>query len=134
MQEPQTKCYFHALKYISRYPKTEKELRIYLLEKGYSQKDIDSSLDFLKFRGYIDDENFVDMYFSSEVIKKGRPVYVAKNKLRQKGIDKNIISSFVQEHEEEIQEGLYQKIAKIIEQYKKKDIDGFEIIQKIMRK
>jgi SOS response regulatory protein OraA/RecX len=38
----------YALKYISRYPKTEKELRIRLLEKHYSEEEVEKAIQYLK--------------------------------------------------------------------------------------
>ncbi len=134
MQEPQSKCYIQAIRYLSRYPKTEKELSIYLLQKWYLQDEIDNAMDFLKFKRYIDDAQFVELYFNSEVIKKWRPLYVATNKLYQKGVDKSLVDQFIQEHKEEIEEGIHNKIRKFITQYKNKWVDGFDVIQKIMNK
>gem|GEM_PF-3225407 len=50
MKEPVSKCCFYAMSYINRYPKTEKELFSKLLEKKYSQKDVDDTIKFLKFK------------------------------------------------------------------------------------
>lgn len=134
MKEVDSKCYYQAVKYISRYPKTEKELTIYLLEKWYLQDEIDQAMEYLKYKTYVNDENFVDMYFHSEVISKWRPLYVATNKLHQKWIDKSLITAFIEEHEAEIQEWIYNKIHKIIAQYKSRWVEWFDIIQKIMAK
>ena len=134
MKEPDSKCYRHAVRYLTRYPKTEQELKIYLLEKGYLQHEIDLAMEYLKFKKYIDDEQFVELYFNSEVVRKWRPIYVAKNKLRQKWVDERLVSAYISEHENEIESGIHQKIRKEINQYKARGVDGFDIIQKIMRK
>jgi len=164
MKEPHSKCYFHALKYLSRYPKTEKELRAYLLQKWYSEHDTDRAMEHLKFKKYVDDAQFVELYVQSEAIRKGKPLYAVTQKLIQKGVDPSLIDTFADAHQEEkplyavtqkliqkgvdpslidtfadahqedIQYGTHEKIRKEIAQYKRKWVDGFEFIQKIMRK
>jgi len=37
-------------------------------------------------------------------------------------------------YEEDMGEGIHEKIKKEIEAYKRKDVDGFDIIQKLMKK
>jgi SOS response regulatory protein OraA/RecX len=41
-------CCQYALKYISRYPKTEKELKIKLQQKGYNENSISYTMTYLK--------------------------------------------------------------------------------------
>jgi len=41
-------CCQYALKYISRYPKTEKELEIKLQQKGYNSEEINYTMEYLK--------------------------------------------------------------------------------------
>ena len=45
-----------------------------------------------------------------------------------------IIAELSNQFAEDIQEGIENRIQKEINQYKKKGVDGFEIIQKLMRK
>ena len=51
-----------------------------------------------------------------------------------KGIDPKIVAELSNQFAEDIQEGIENRIQKEINQYKKKGVDGFEIIQKLMRK
>jgi hypothetical protein len=44
------------------------------------------------------------------------------------------VREILKKYEEEMWQGVHQKIKKEIAAYKKKDVDGFDIIQKLMRK
>lgn len=127
-------CMEYALSYLSRYPKTEQEMRLLLYKKGYDGDPIKATMESLKRNNFINDEKYAESYLYSEVIKKGKPVFLISQKLQQKGIDKNLISKIIEEQKEDISEGIASGIKKDIEAYKKKDIDGFDIIQKLMRK
>ena len=77
-------CFDYALKYIYRYPKTEKELKIQLYTKWYNTKDIDRAIDELKKKNYVNDEMFAESYIRSEVVNKGKPAIRIIQKLQQK--------------------------------------------------
>lgn len=127
-------CFDYALKYIYRYPKTEKELRIQLYTKGYNTKDIDRTMWELKKKNYINDEMFTESYIRSEVINKGKPAIRIVQKLQQKGVPQEIVKDILKKYDDEMGEGIHDKIKKEIQAYKRKDVDGFDIIQKLMRK
>ncbi|USN56299.1 MAG: regulatory protein RecX [Candidatus Peribacteria bacterium] len=89
---PQKKpCIDYAYYYLSRFPKTEKELRAKLYEKGYTDVEVESAMELLIRDGYVDDEQFARMYLESEVIKKGKPLWTIRGKLLQKGIDNRLL-------------------------------------------
>lgn len=127
-------CFQFALKYISRYPKTEKELSIYLFKKGFLSNDVNHTIEKLKELWYVDDQKFVQSYINSEISKKWKPIITMKQKLIQKWVDQKTIDKLLQENSEDIKEWIYKKIKKEIEIHKKKWIDWFDIIQKLMRK
>lgn len=127
-------CFDYALKYIYRFPKTEKELRIQLYTKGYSTSDIDHVIEDFKKKNYVNDQNFAESYIRSEVVNKGKPSIRIVQKLHQKGVPPNIIKEVLQKYENDMVGGIHEKIKKEIRAYKKKDVDGFDIIQKLMRK
>ncbi len=102
-----TSCLEYAISYLSRYPKTEQEIRIILYRKGYDSEQISSTMESLKKNDFINDEKYIESYFYSEVEKNGRPVYVAKQKLLQRGAPKHLIDAYLVEHEAEISEGIY---------------------------
>lgn len=127
-------CLDYSLKYIHLYPKTEQELRTKLYTKKYSQKDIDFTMDFLKKKWYIDDLQFTKLYISSELVKKGKLPALVRAKLVHKWVSKIIIDQILKEQEEEIQQWVFERIRKEVEKYKKKWLDGYEVVVKIAQK
>ena len=127
-------CYEYAIWVIGKYPKTEKELRIKMYQQGYDSETVSRTLEKLKHDNFVNDELFAESYINSEVIRKGRPLIVITQKLEMRGIDKAIITKVIHEAWEDIEDWILQGIDKEIKQYKKKWVDGFDIIQKLMRK
>ncbi len=127
-------CFDYALKYIYRYPKTEKELRIQLYTKWYSTSDIDRTMTELKKKNFINDTLFAESYLRSEVINKGKPAIRVLQKLHQKWVPSDIVKELLHQNEKDMQDGIHDRIKKDIRAYKRKDIDGFDIIQKLLRK
>ena len=127
-------CCQYALKYISRYPKTEKELKVKLLQKWYTEDSIWYTMDYLKAKWFADDKIFVDSYIRSELINKGKPIINVCTKLYQKWVDKTLVNDTLKEYADDIAIGIATKIRKQIDSYKNKWVDWFDIIQKLMRK
>ena len=127
-------CYEYAIVVIWKYPKTEKELRIKMYQQGYDSETVSRTLHKLKEDNFVNDELFAESYINSEVIKKWKPLLVISQKLELRGIDKSIINKLSHELSEDIQDWVLRWIEKEINQYKKKWVDGFDIIQKLMRK
>lgn len=127
-------CHDYAVEYISRYPKTEKELRIKLYQKWYDSEDVDRTIEVLKKKKFVDDHLFAEMYVRSDVVKKGKPSLALRKKLEMKGVDVATLNDVFNENQVEMQEGIDTKIRKDIEQYKSKWVEWFDIIQKLLRK
>lgn len=127
-------CYEYAIWVIGKYPKTEKELRIKMYQQGYDSETVMRTLEKLKKDNFVNDELFAESYINSEVIRKWRPLIVISQKLEVRGIEKDIISKVIHEAWEEIESWILQWIGREINQYKKKGVDWFDIIQKLMRK
>ncbi len=134
MKEPDSECYVYATNYIYRYPKTEKELKGKLYQKGFREHQVEDTVAFLKFKGFLDDRLFTEMYLNSEVIKKGKPLLSVKQKLFYKGVDKHLIQEVIDTVEDDILDGMKTKIRKDFETYKKKGKDWFDAIQRLIRK
>ncbi len=124
----------YSLRYIHLYPKTEQELRTKLYTKKYPEPEIDKTIDFLKSKGYINDVQFTKLYIQSEIVKKGKLPALVKSKLLHKWVDKDIIDEIMGSKEEEMNAGVHERIRKEIEKYKKKWLDGYEIMLKISQK
>lgn len=127
-------CTEYALNYLHLYPKTEKELTAKLLEKGYSEQEVANTIMFLKSKQYVDDRQFCQLYVQSELVKKGKPLYVVRSKLIQKWAPKDVLESVLEEYSSDIKEGIHERIKKEIQKMKSKSIEGFDIINKLMRK
>ena len=127
-------CYEYAMDVLSKYPKTEKELRIKMYQHGYDSQMVMKTLEKLKVENFLNDKMFAESYLNSEVMRKGKPLFLVQQKLTMKGIDPKIIAELSNQFAQDVQEGIENRIQKEINQYKKKGVDGFEIIQKLMRK
>jgi regulatory protein len=124
----------YALSYLSRYPKTEQEMRILLYRKGYDSEQVISTMESLQRNNFINDEKYAESYLFSEIVRKGKPVFLIKQKLQQRGIDKKLIDDLIEKMKDDIGEGIAKTIRKELDTYKKKGVDGFDSIQKLMRK
>lgn len=127
-------CCQYALKYISRFPKTEKELKIKLQQKWYNEDVIWYTMDYLKEKWFADDKLFIESYVRSELVNKWKPIINIRAKLYHKWADKDLVNEILKDYEEDIATGIAQKIRKQIDSYKKKWVEWFDIIHKLMRK
>ncbi len=128
------KCLDYAMHYIYRFPKTEKELRIQLLKKWFSDEEADFVISNLKEKWYVDDRKFAEAYINSELSKKWKPIIVIKSKLLSKWIKRNIVDDVLDKEQENIDEATSNAIRKDIEKMKKKGLEWFDIIQKLLSK
>lgn len=127
-------CCQYALKYISKFPKTEKELSAKLYQKWFNSDQVRYTMDYLKKKRFADDHIFAESYVRSELVNKWKPVIAVRIKLIQKWVDKKIIDDIISDYKHDIAWGIKEKILKEIENYKKKWVEWFDIIQKLMRK
>ncbi len=127
-------CIDYALEYIYRYPKTEHELRIQLSKKWYFGNEIDTAIEMLAKKWYIDDRNFATMYIESELIHKGKPSIIIVKKLLEKWVDKVMLKELMDQYEQQADESIDVRIKTEIERYKKWGDEGVVIIQKLMRR
>ena len=79
-----------ALKYLSNRLKTKREVKDYLLKKGYSENVVWYCIDKLKDYGYIDDKEYSKRYIESVSKKQGNRL--SEYKLMMKGVKKEDIS------------------------------------------
>lgn len=127
-------CLDYAMNYIYRFPKTEKELEIQLLKKGYAKEDIEKTINYLKEETYLDDRKFVNLYLNSEVVRKWKPIFVVKWKLLSKWVDKEMLEEIIDSMEEDIEWGIMNKIEQESKKLKAKWLDWITIIRKLLSK
>ncbi len=125
-------CLDYAMHYLYRYPKTEKEMRTQLMKKQYFLEEIDEAMVILKSKKYIDDRQFAELYLNSEVVKKGKPLWLMQQKLLFKWVDKQVLKEVVNELEEWIGEGTITRIIKETDKFAAKELEPVVIIQKLL--
>ena len=134
MSNQKNPCMNYAIYYLHSVPKTEKQMKVKLLEKWYPEKEIDSVILELKKMWYIDDENFARLYINSEAVSKWKPIFRVKWKLIEKWIDKKIIEKISSELEQDIVDWTKQKIRKEIEKLKSNWVEWYDIMTKLYSK
>lgn len=97
-QSDKLSCTNHALTYVSKMLKSEKQVRQYLCKYNYSQQAINESIEKLKSYGYINDEYFANLIIQGNKDKKGKN-YI-KKQLIQKGIGKDSIGELLENLED----------------------------------
>jgi regulatory protein len=93
-----------SLRYLSYRPRSEKEMRDYLLEKqkrkkGLSDETISEIIKKLKSYKFIDDRQFTKSWIESRIKLKNKPVRVIEYELKQKGISGDLIDEFLTKNE-----------------------------------
>lgn len=86
-----------AIKYIGIAKKTKFEVRTKLQKCGFENNIIDEAITYIAGLGYIDDNDYVDAYIRQCMRLLNYSIYEIKQKLLQKGINKCIIETKLQE-------------------------------------
>ena len=115
------KAVYRVLDLIARRPRSEGEIRDYLRRKQYSQEDIDTVLNTLSTKGYIDDEAFARSWVGNRRLLKPTSRRKLILELRQKKINDEIISRVIEEDTSDEQETIKELIAKKSQQSRYKD-------------
>ena len=95
---------FLAQDILSRRSHTEYELTIKLKKKGVKQQDIEETLNWLGEKKYIDDEETAQQYIEQTLRRKAVGPMWIKSKLRQKGIDVDVINTAIESNYPDKQE------------------------------
>lgn len=127
-------CLDYALKYVNRYPKTEQELITQLRKKWYPETDIETTIDQFKTLNYINDTEYARLYLTSEVVNKGKPLYLILGKLNQKWVERNILDTLIYEMNDDLLTWMKTKILTETKKLQDKDQDILSIIQKLQRR
>jgi regulatory protein len=126
------RCKNSALRIIEKSYKTEKEVRDKLILKGYEEKPINKSIEFLKEYNFINDSNYTKAFISDKLKSQGSQKI--RYSLIQKGISKEDIdeelSNLNKENEKNVALNIAKKKFDII---KKKENDNYKISGKLYR-
>jgi regulatory protein len=91
LAEEEISVYNYGISVLSRYFKSEYELRLKMKNKGFKPQLIDNAISALKERKYLDDERYCDMFIKDKINISKYGVRKIKEALYYKGIDKEII-------------------------------------------
>ena len=100
-----------AVKFLSAYDRSQKELTDKLLKKGYSEEEVSEAIAFCKEYGYLNDERFAERFCHDALEIKKLGSARIKSELRRKGIDEETIAN-LQFDEEDERELLKNEIAR----------------------
>lgn len=86
-----------AVRYLILQLRTEEEVRKKLKKLDVEEDIITEVVEYLKSIGYIDDNKYIEAYLRQCISIPKYSVYEIKMKLKQKGINKNLISEKLEE-------------------------------------
>ena len=106
--------------YISKAMHSKKQIKDYLVKKGYEQPAIDYALDKMSEYGYIDDEAYGRMILSHQINVKHAGTFAAKGELYKKGIPQDIAERILSEYDDDSQfENAAIQYAKLEKKYRR---------------
>lgn len=119
------------LKYILYKKRTEQEVR-----QKFSEEEecaVEDAIEYFKELGYIDDLNYVERSVQEFINLKSLSMKEISYKLCQKGVSKNVVEEYLQQHEDELLE-YEMKSAQKIWNKKKHDSEENEIKEFLYKK
>lgn len=116
-----------AISYLERYVVSEKGLKDYLKKKNFDGTVIENAVVKLKDYGFVDDEKFAKSCFESLSASKGKRAIA--NKLREKGISKEIIENLIENVDEDSE---IEKASKVAEKFVKNRQKDTKLKQKCL--
>ena len=100
LKEDETKkAIASALNLIAYRARAAGELSTKLRERGFAPEAIESAIARMTELGYLDDREFADRWVESRQTYRPRSVRMLKQELRQKGVDREIIETTMEEAE-----------------------------------
>ena len=88
------KCFDQAVKYLAISPRSEKEVKEKLYEKGYHREQVDYAIERCKGYKYINDENYTRSFIDYYSHKMGRKMLLYKL-TTDKGIDNTLATNMI---------------------------------------
>jgi len=114
------KAWSKALSFITYRQRSKKETKDYLLQKKYAPDIVDEVIEKLKVYGFLNDEIFVQEW-AEYSLKRGRGLQRIKQELWEKGIEKDIIETVLNNSEEFTFEKEYERASQVIKKYLPED-------------
>ncbi|MCJ8010682.1 RecX family transcriptional regulator [Paenibacillus sp. KQZ6P-2] len=101
LADEKQRAYVQALKFLERKQRTRKELADRLREKEHAQTVIEHALERLEKEGLINDELYAKQWAEQRISSQRKGRAWVKQELRQKGVDKTVISEALAEVSQE---------------------------------
>ena len=95
-EERAAKAYDALLKYLTASPRSEKECKEKLYEKGFHKNEVEYALERAKSYRYIDDEEYVRTFLSYYGDRLGKKK-LAYKLTQEKGIDKDLAENLIED-------------------------------------
>lgn len=92
-----------VMNYIMYKKRTEYEVR-QKFSRIIEEKTLDEIISYVKDAGYLSDIDYIDRAVNEFMALKDLSIFEIKNKLYAKGISKDDIENYIQEHKEELEE------------------------------
>lgn len=90
-RDEQSKATNSAVVLLTSRPRSVKEIRTRLKQKGYSEPAIETALERLEGWNYVDDEAFAKFWVENREANRPRGRRLLEQELREKGIDREIV-------------------------------------------
>lgn len=121
----------HVLRYLSYRPRSEHEVKTYLLKKKLSPETIEQILQFLKEKKFLNDSDFVQWWIDQRTRVKPQGKRLIKLELQRKGVSEQVITTILGDTDRKIvgDEELEQLIRKRMQRYTGKSSQ--ELFQKL---
>ncbi len=87
-----------AFDLLSRRPHSARELKTKLRKKGFDPVQIDTVINELIEKRYLNDEEFAKLLAEEKIVKKKKGLNLVKKALYEKGIDRNIIEKTLSQY------------------------------------
>ena len=129
LESEKQSAYTKALKLVSTRFKSQREVERYLYDKGYVPAIVYYVVNKLNEYHFIDDERFVQSYFSSHKSTCGK--LKIKQQLLQKGISESAINKFL--NDEDLCSDQHDEIKRLAEKYMKSKDDTKENYIKLFK-
>ena len=99
-QDEKEKAWQRAADYLTRRPRSAREIRQYLKNKGFTRGAIHPVMERLADYGYIDDAAFARMWIDSRLRQRPRGAFGLRQELKQKGIKEELIDAALRDFDE----------------------------------
>lgn len=99
-QDEEQRAYLRAVRYLSRRPHAEQEIREKLYRNGFTETAVDQTLDRLREAGLVDDTAFARAWVENRSTFRPRSARALRLELRRKGVSRSAIDGALEGFED----------------------------------